>query len=277
MTVPSVSVRGSFAAYGADWIMGPHDHDAYEISVVLQGSGAFISGGIRYPLEAGHVVLVPGAVSHDYHGKTPIRFGVLEACGMPESVSQLMGMLTPEGKPRVLTLSPLALTQYEDLYKQALRMISRPLQEEVRCLVAWAELLLLFLLQHQSSQGLSLSIASSADYVRANVGRELPIAMLARECGLSESAFRAQFKAAYGSSPKRYQQQCRIEEAKWQLRATAKSVQQIGESVGFASIHSFSAWFQKMEGASPSDWRRSQQGLGGSAHRENASAERIIF
>ena len=257
----SPTTKGSFAAFRAGWHMGPHAHPGFEISAVLEGSGSFLIAGADCPLQPGHVVLVPANLTHDYRSDTGIRFGVMEASGMPDRVIELLARLTPEGRPRILTLSPIALSQYEDLYRQWLRMISQPLEEEAACLTAWAELLLLYLLQHQNSQGLSLSVASAADYIRANLDKELSIGELAKACRLSESGFRSQFKQAFGLSPKPYQQQCRIDEARWLLRSTGKSIQAIGESVGFASIHAFSGWFQKKAGASPTDWRKSQQGL----------------
>lgn len=257
--------KGSFVTYRAGWNMGPHAHAAFELSAVLEGSGTFLCGAGSYPLQAGHIVLIPSGVSHDYRSDAPIRFGVLEAGGMPDRINRLMARLAPDRTPRLLALSPIALSQYEDLYRQWLRMISQPLMEEAACLAAWVELLLLFLLQHQGSRGMSLSVASAADYIRASLDKELSIGELAKACRLSESAFRSAFKQAFGLSPKQYQQQCRIEEARWLLRSTGKSVQTIGSLIGFASIHAFSGWFQKKEGASPTDWRKSQQGMNGTA------------
>ncbi|WP_308634557.1 AraC family transcriptional regulator [Paenibacillus silvisoli] len=257
----SPQVKGSLIVHGSGWIMGPHAHPSFEVSVVLEGRGSFSCGGNEYPLAAGNVVLIPSGLTHDYASITDIRFGVIEASRMPESTRSLFHRLAPQDEPRLLMLSPMALEQYETLYRQWLRMISQPLQDETRCYTTWMDLLLLFLLQHQSSGGLSLSVAASADFIRSSVSTEISISELAKRCGLSESAYRAAFKEAYGVSPKQYQQQCRIEEAKWLLRSTGRSIQLIGEQVGFTTIHSFSSWFQKKEGASPTDWRKQQQGL----------------
>ncbi|WP_165822392.1 helix-turn-helix domain-containing protein [Paenibacillus montanisoli] len=254
-------VKGSLVVHGSGWIMGPHVHSSLEVSVVLEGRGSFSCAGKDYPLEAGNVILIPPELTHDYASMTDIRFAVIEATRMPEPTVSLFHRLAPLDEPRILMLSPMALEQYEGLYRQWLRMISQPLQDETRCYTTWMDLLLLFLLQHQSSGSLSLSVAASADVIRSSVSSEISISALAKRCGLSESAYRASFKEAYGVSPKQYQQQCRIEEAKWLLRSTSRPIQLIGEQVGFTTIHSFSAWFQKKEGASPTDWRKMQQGL----------------
>ncbi|MFC5652208.1 helix-turn-helix domain-containing protein [Paenibacillus solisilvae] len=253
-------MKSSFATHHAGWIMGAHAHPTFEISIVLEGQGSFFYDGFTHALEPGHVLLIPSHCLHDYSSDSRIRFGVLEAGSMPEEVGKLFQQLVQGEAPRVLLLSSIALEQYETLFKQWLRMISGPLQEETSCLVTWTQLFILFLIQHQNSEKLQLSIAASADFIRKNLSSEISISDLAKRCRLSESAYRALFKEGYRLSPKQYLQQCRIEEAKWLLRSTNRPIQLIGEQIGFSSIHSFSAWFQKKEGSSPSDWRKSQQG-----------------
>jgi AraC family transcriptional regulator len=258
--MPQPYVKSSFFEQPAGWDMGFHTHETLEISIVLEGRGYFECLGTIYPIEAGHVVIISEDVLHSYRSETGIRFGVLEAGRMPIETKKLFHQLTPEKCQNIQLLSPIGLIQYEGLFKQFLRMISQPLKEENRCITTWVDLLILFLLQHQNTGPLSISVAASADYIRTNLKSDISIGELAKQCRLSESAYRSQFKEAFGISPKQYQQSFRATEAKWLLRTTNRSIQLIAEQVGFLGVHSFSAWFQKNEGISPSDWRKMQQG-----------------
>ncbi|MCZ8511724.1 AraC family transcriptional regulator [Paenibacillus filicis] len=258
--MPQPVVKSSFAEHSAIWDMGFHSHDSFEISVVLHGRGHFECQNVIYPIETGNVVIIHEQFLHAYRAETDIRFAVLEANHMPVETKKLFHQLTPIDKPDLKLLSPIALEQYEGLFRQWLRMISQPLKQETRCITTWVDLLILFLLQYQNDGPLSISVASSADHIRSNLKSEISISELAKQCGLSESAYRSQFKEAFNVSPKQYHQSCRAAEAKWLLRTTNRSIQLIAEQVGFSGVHSFSAWFQKNEGVSPSDWRKIQQG-----------------
>ncbi|MDF2958673.1 MAG: AraC family transcriptional regulator [Paenibacillus sp.] len=260
MPHPHPVIRSSFAEHSATWDMGFHSHDSFEISVVLEGRGRFECQDVLYTIETGHVVFIPEQMLHAYRAETDIRFAVLEWTHMPADTVKLFYQLTEINKPTVQFLSPIALEQYEGLFRQWLRMLSQPLKQEARCITTWVDLLILFLLQHQNEGPLSISVASSADHIRSNLKSDISISELAKQCGLSESAYRSQFKEAFGVSPKQYHQSCRAAEAKWLLRATNRSIQQIADQVGFSGVHSFSAWFQKNESVSPSDWRKIQQG-----------------
>ncbi|HZG75575.1 MAG TPA: AraC family transcriptional regulator, partial [Paenibacillus sp.] len=41
------------------------------------------------------------------------------------------------------------------------------------------------------------------------------------------------------------------------LGSTDRAVQEIGEAVGFETVHAFSAWFKKSVGVSPTEWKAS--------------------
>jgi AraC family transcriptional regulator len=258
--MPEPYVRAAFVTKEPGWNMGCHDHPTSEMSLVLEGRGIFECRGRVRTIGPGHVVLIPAGVPHNYRSESLIRFGVLELGNMPQPTLRLFEKLLRTDEPRLQLLSPVTAEQYESLFGQFLRIISRPLQEEARILTAWMEVLILYLLQYEHEDALPASVTVCADYIRSNLQSKLSVADLARQCGLSESAFRLLFKQAFGVSPKQYQQTCRLEETRWLLRSTERPIRQIAELVGFASIHAFSGWFQSSEGMSPTDWRKLQKG-----------------
>jgi len=63
----------------------------------------------------------------------------------------------------------------------------------------------------------------------------------------------------HGMTPKQYQQMSKMTEAKWLLSSSDKDMQAIAEAIGFEQLHSFSTWFKKLEGSSPTEWRKAQR------------------
>ena len=64
------------------------------------------------------------------------------------------------------------------------------------------------------------------------------------------------FKAQYGVTLVTYLQQVRITHAKRMLRFTDKSIEEIGLECGIGELNYFSRVFKKLEGVSPSEFRR---------------------
>src|SRR5262249_27377682 len=66
-------------------------------------------------------------------------------------------------------------------------------------------------------------------HIEEHFAEKIPIAMLARLVRLSRFHFCRTFKQSFGTTPHRYQTNCRIEQAKLFLANSAESVTQIGQ------------------------------------------------
>ena len=84
----------------------------------------------------------------------------------------------------------------------------------------------------------------------------LTIYAVAREFGLSESAFYHFFRDNFGASFADYLESLRIREARERLRSTGGAIKEIGQSVGFASDTTFRRAFHRVVGVSPSEYLR---------------------
>jgi AraC-like DNA-binding protein len=89
--------------------------------------------------------------------------------------------------------------------------------------------------------------------------RELSVAALAEEVGMSRSAFTRLFTRTQGMAPVEYLEDLRMQAAVTALRAGEKSVQEIAFACGYRDSHYFSRAFKKRLGRSPSEYRRSVQ------------------
>jgi AraC-like DNA-binding protein len=79
---------------------------------------------------------------------------------------------------------------------------------------------------------------------------------LAREAGMSRSAFAERFSSLVGQPPMQYLTVWRMHMAAQQLRDGRGSVAQIGFGIGYDSEAAFSRAFKRQFGASPSAWRK---------------------
>jgi AraC-like DNA-binding protein len=83
------------------------------------------------------------------------------------------------------------------------------------------------------------------------------VGQLAKEAHVSPSHLARQFKAYTGISIVKYMKMLCLDHAKYQLRETSKSVTQIAQDLHFNSIHSFSIFFKKFSGLTPTQYRAS--------------------
>ena len=63
-------------------------------------------------------------------------------------------------------------------------------------------------------------------------------------------------KEETGLSPKRFLTSLRIQQAKHLLLTTRLSIKEIGDRLGYADAHHFSAAFARQAGQAPLHWRR---------------------
>lgn len=104
------------------------------------------------------------------------------------------------------------------------------------------------------------AIARAALALRARVSEDWTVARLAREVGLSRSAFFDRFMREMGCSPTDYLLRARMEEAAVLLEDSATSVEHVASAVGYRWASSFSVAFRRYHGASPRAFREGRLG-----------------
>ena len=98
------------------------------------------------------------------------------------------------------------------------------------------------------------------DYMRAHLDQRLSLADLARVGGLSPSRFVRAFHRAIGDPPHRFLVKLRMEQACHLLEHTDLLITEVALRCGFDQPSRFSTMFRKLEGASPTSWRRERRG-----------------
>ncbi len=93
-------------------------------------------------------------------------------------------------------------------------------------------------------------------YIAENVTREIPIAEMARHCGMSESHFSRAFHAAAGLPPHQYAMKLRLERACSALTETEDRMVDIALDLGFSNPSHFSRAFAQRYGMPPARYRQ---------------------
>jgi AraC-like DNA-binding protein len=82
------------------------------------------------------------------------------------------------------------------------------------------------------------------------------LARLAKEAGMSRTAFSVRFHELVGAPPLKYATRCRMDRAAGLLRSTEASISQVAERVGYDTEVGFGRAFKRHTGESPAAYRR---------------------
>jgi transcriptional regulator GlxA family with amidase domain len=100
------------------------------------------------------------------------------------------------------------------------------------------------------------AISDAQEWLHENFHRTFPLDAPARHVGMSLRNFVRRFKQATGDSPLIYLQKLRIAAAKRLLESDYRTMQEVGEAVGYQDVAFFRQLFERHAGVSPSAYRR---------------------
>lgn len=99
------------------------------------------------------------------------------------------------------------------------------------------------------------AIAKARDFIEKNLSDPLPLALVARKAGLSESHFCRIFREATGLTLTDYINRRRIHWAKKELLKPETRISEIAFLIGYQSLSQFNRSFSRVTGRSPSRFR----------------------
>lgn len=103
-------------------------------------------------------------------------------------------------------------------------------------------------------------------YIEKHFRENLTLTEIAAHVNVSVYHLAHMFKEEFGSSPIQYAIQCRMENAKKQLRETNSSIQQIALDLGYDNPNYFHLLFKKITGKSPGKYRKESRNDSPSFH-----------
>ncbi|MET7304754.1 AraC family transcriptional regulator [Embleya sp. NPDC005575] len=183
----------------------------------------------------------------------------------PTAIAELLlqsapGDLPPaSGTPSGMAVST-APPELLDAVLRLLRLLDRPRDRAVLAPLVVREILWHLIVGEQGSTvrqlGLADSsltcIARSVRWIRSNFAESFRVEDVAREAGMSVSAFHRSFQAVTAMSPIQFQKQIRLQAARIQLVARPGDITGISRRVGYDSPSQFSREYRRQFGLPPS-------------------------
>ena len=105
--------------------------------------------------------------------------------------------------------------------------------------------------------GKSAELQSVKDYLDSHYTEKITLDALAEQFFINKYYLHEIFKREYGMGIGQYLIHLRITKSKGLLRFTDKTAEEIAYACGMSSPHYFSRMFKKIEGVSPSEYRKS--------------------
>ena len=99
-------------------------------------------------------------------------------------------------------------------------------------------------------------IAEALEYLSGHIEENPSVAKLSERCNISQVYFRRQFKASVGKTPMEYRNLLRLNRARSYLEYGDISVQEISDTLGYATVSHFIQAFKKQYGCPPLQYRK---------------------
>ena len=236
---------------------------SYLCFAVTQGEGELTYGGRRYPLHAGDVAFVDcrRAYAHSTGGDERAALWSLQWCHFyGPSMPAIYAKYCERGGEPVIhpaSLAPYAalMTEVYELANSGDYIRDMRINERLNALLT----LLMETSWHQGSGGSAprkLEIQRVKAYIDERFAERLTLDEVAGRFYIDKHYLARLFKEQVGVTLTGYVQQVRITHAKQMLRFTDQRIEEIGAQCGIGDLNYFSRVFKKLEGVSPSEYRR---------------------
>lgn len=236
-----------------DYYMEGNNQEFYELRYILDGEGYLKYNGRSYLLKKGDGCLIDCRQKYYYQTSsyhwtsTAFRFNGAPAVPLVQAY-----LLSGNVKFTDAMFSNFEPLQTHIL--QCTQKISSYMEYEVSC--TFYMLLTNLLIAQSKTRGTSEIIEKIVSYIQANYMKNLTADELSRHFGLSRTHMTRCFKEYTGFAPHEYITQLRIYNAKYLLKATDLSIEDISRQTGFSDSVYFIQVFKRMEGMTPSKFRK---------------------
>lgn len=236
---------------------------SYLCFVVEDGEGELVYEGKRFDLRAGDAVFIDcrRAYSHSTDDASGKKFWSLQWCHFhgPSMPAVYAKYCERGGSPVIRPEDP---APYEALLSELYLLASSPdyirdmrINEKLNALLT----LLMEASWHRefrASAPRKMEISRVKAFLDEHYREKLSLEDVAGRFFVDKHYLARLFKAQYGVTLVTYLQQVRITHAKQMLRFTDRSVEEIGLECGVGELNYFSRVFKKLEGVSPSEFRK---------------------
>lgn len=216
----------------------------------LSGRISITAQGQKLESQAGSLTCVPMGVSYGTEILESGRMIAVHFTTLEGSCMDCPAVMYPE-HPVV----------FDNLFSALLRRFKVGRERDYACFSMLYEIL--SEAAHESTRAQRAAIPRRMRQAKERIDRDyadsmLGVKQLAAQAGVSEVYFRREFKQHFGTSPRAYIRNIRMENAKSLLLTGYFSVGETAARCGFDSISYFSSEFHRMTGMTPSEFARNQ-------------------
>ena len=247
-----------------------HTHDFYQLIYCQRGNGAIEIGDTLHKAEVGRAYLIKPMAAHAIHPDDGMRAIELKFEITAEEYDKNLRCL-----PTVLDVDGSAVLSHS-LREIVREGLSGAFYSHEATSAAISLFLVRLLREHRvvaENRGLQSCLFDTPqgrgsrdaaflrllDYIEHHLSEEITIDDLCELAGLERSYLITRFKRTFGTSPIRYLNAIRIEQAKRLLATTEKSITEIAYGVGFGSLHYFCRFFKSSTGMPPNAYREANR------------------
>lgn len=238
--------------------MACHEHDYTQIVVGLKGQAEFEVSGYGNLLRPGQGCVVTSGVGHAFGGVIEQSDILVLNLPQPQNDDPLLLQRLNELKQKDVYFQ--LDTQIQHLIQMlVLEMQSSP--DDLLLSRACSDTVIALLQRHMSTfaharRDSRFDLAALDRYIEQHLNQKISVAQLAASVFLGESQFHLLFKQQMGITPHQYLLGKRIDMAKQLIEQGQLSLGQIAELTGFSGQSSFAHTFSRLQGISPSQYKK---------------------
>ena len=243
--------------FSTEWNSELHTHSCAELFFILDGHGYFRTLYEEFPISVQDLLIVNANVPHTEISsmKSPLQYIVLGIVGLEAASSE-------EGYAMLHIYN--GWTELNSCVDLMLQESSKTLpghEDVCRCLLE------VVLIQLGRQQDLSFSgeapgprASKECEFIRRYIDNhfkeDLTLDHLAKLAHLNKYYLSHSFRREFGTSPINYLISRRVDESRFLLQKTDHPLSLIAEILGFSSLSYFSQCFRRVEGISPTEYRK---------------------
>ncbi|MFI2857373.1 helix-turn-helix domain-containing protein [Paenibacillus sp. JSM ZJ436] len=248
-----------------NWHTAVHSHDHYELCYVVRGSSSYIIDNTLYRMDRGEFLITKPGEAHYGLAEEQSPFTLYYLGFKPSLLPALQRELIHLGPGRV---AKDATGSMRALFEQLFTEMKEPQLLDREMTGALLQQLLIILLRlcrnPDPATGISQpgplhpAVIQTLDYLHAEIRYDHSPEELATQFNISRSHLSREFRQAAGMPLASYIRLLCLDKARHELLHSTKPVTEIAEELCFSSIHTFSIFFKRFTGLSPSEFRRKQ-------------------
>ena len=245
-----------------------HFHNCFELGICHSDSGTLVFDNERLPFRAGDITCIPRHITHTTcSAKNTRSLWTYVFVELEEMLRDFApGQAELHDQYRLVNYHLLNRDQYPRIHFLATSIVDELRQQRKDFMTVVRSLFLLlyyelFRLQNDDPSALNRDppaafvLQPALEYIHRHYVNPITITQLAEMCHMSATHFRRTFLNIMGTSPLKFINNARIDQACVLLATSDESILGIAEAVGFSSISSFNRCFLQVMGVSPKSFR----------------------